>query len=392
MAWKRRDEYQRPYQGKNMKPSGGSRYANKRHDIVRGPPSHGVQEFEQEMPLNRVDLSVTSSRNLESFVAHVTPRVKLQFLPKEAEVNLTRTRAGDGAIEGACFSLGDLWDSLEEWSAYGAGVPLQLANGTSATQYYVPSISGLQLYSRKAVSPLTDSREHATNGFWREEKGDTHDSLTLNGLYGASHLHEPLGDAPSPTTWDACHDCNGGQLLMEYFERAPPHMRLPLFSKVLDLEKDYTFLRSLRSHELHPQSWIAIAWYPLYKIPAGLGSRDLCASFLTFHSLSSRHSSQGLCSRCSDQYWISPTSLPQNSNFRPQKLPGTLDLWSDSQSPKTQFTPLPPFGFSGYKARGNMWSDRWIIQGLEMAADAWLKQIDANLPDYSFFSVQQYVH
>ncbi len=45
------------------------------------------------------------------------------------------------------FSLGDLWDSFDEWSAYGAGVPLILNGYENVVQYYVPYLSALQLYT-----------------------------------------------------------------------------------------------------------------------------------------------------------------------------------------------------------------------------------------------------
>lgn len=44
------------------------------------------------------------------------------------------------------YCLGDLWESLKEWSAYGAGVPLLLNGTESIMQYYVPYLSGIQLY------------------------------------------------------------------------------------------------------------------------------------------------------------------------------------------------------------------------------------------------------
>lgn len=42
--------------------------------------------------------------------------------------------------------LGDLWEAFKEWSAYGAGVPLLLNNTDGVVQYYVPYLSGIQLY------------------------------------------------------------------------------------------------------------------------------------------------------------------------------------------------------------------------------------------------------
>lgn len=55
------------------------------------------------------------------------------------------------------FILGDLWESLKEWSAYGVGVPLVLNESDSVVQYYVPFLSAIQLYVDPS-SPLTTTR------------------------------------------------------------------------------------------------------------------------------------------------------------------------------------------------------------------------------------------
>lgn len=44
------------------------------------------------------------------------------------------------------FGLDDLWESLREWSAYGAEVPLLVPGQDNVKQYYVPYLSGIQLY------------------------------------------------------------------------------------------------------------------------------------------------------------------------------------------------------------------------------------------------------
>lgn len=46
----------------------------------------------------------------------------------------------------AFFYLEDLWESFSEWSVYGAGVPLLLNGRDQIEQYYVPFLSGIQLY------------------------------------------------------------------------------------------------------------------------------------------------------------------------------------------------------------------------------------------------------
>ena len=54
-----------------------------------------------------------------------------------------RTPGADG---NPYFCLEDLWDTLREWSAFGVEVPLLLSESDSVKQYYVPYLSGIQLY------------------------------------------------------------------------------------------------------------------------------------------------------------------------------------------------------------------------------------------------------
>lgn len=61
-------------------------------------------------------------------------------------------RNGDGGECQPYFVLGDLWESFKEWSAYGAGVPLLLNDTDSVVQYYVPYLSGMQLYANPSKS------------------------------------------------------------------------------------------------------------------------------------------------------------------------------------------------------------------------------------------------
>jgi len=51
-----------------------------------------------------------------------------------------------------CFELKDLWDCYEKWSALGAGTPILLGNGDALTQYYVPYLSSIQIYTSKSVA------------------------------------------------------------------------------------------------------------------------------------------------------------------------------------------------------------------------------------------------
>lgn len=56
------------------------------------------------------------------------------------------------------FVLGDLWESFWEWSVYGAGVPLVLNNSDCVVQYYVPYLSGIQIYVDSTSSSVVKSR------------------------------------------------------------------------------------------------------------------------------------------------------------------------------------------------------------------------------------------
>lgn len=82
------------------------------------------------------------------------------------------------------------------------------------------------------------------------------------------------------------------ELAFEYFESEQPQQRLALYERIQDLVRDDAspqckiygdpvYLNSINIHDLHPQSWYSVAWYPIYKIPDG----NFRAAFLTYHSL-----------------------------------------------------------------------------------------------------------
>jgi hypothetical protein len=78
------------------------------------------------------------------------------------------------------------------------------------------------------------------------------------------------------------------QILFQYFEVEGPHLRPPFSQRIDELSLAYPDLQQLTTADLHPASWFAVAWYPLYRIPAvsdPTNNRDLQASFLTFHSI-----------------------------------------------------------------------------------------------------------
>ncbi|XWS54248.1 hypothetical protein CRYUN_Cryun10bG0074500 [Craigia yunnanensis] len=57
--------------------------------------------------------------------------------------------------------------------------------------------------------------------------------------------------------------------------------------KINGLSRRYPGLMSLRSVDLSPASWMAVAWHPIYHIPMGRTIKNLSTCFLTYHTLSS---------------------------------------------------------------------------------------------------------
>ncbi|EFJ35315.1 hypothetical protein SELMODRAFT_405313 [Selaginella moellendorffii] len=80
-------------------------------------------------------------------------------------------------------------------------------------------------------------------------------------------------------------------LLFEFYETEQLTLRLPLHHRIQELLKenpssciingDPTLLERCSLRSLHPSSWFAVAWYPIYKVPEG----QFRCVFLTYHSL-----------------------------------------------------------------------------------------------------------
>ncbi|KAK9838258.1 hypothetical protein WJX81_000728 [Elliptochloris bilobata] len=128
------------------------------------------------------------------------------------------------------FSLSSLWShGFEEASAYGSQVPLSCFGASQVSQVYTPSLSAIRLFASDAHSSR-DSREYYTSD-------------------------EDRVEAVCSDSSSSCSEANTS-----------------------DSEDG--------NCDLHPSSWIAVAWYPLYALNKVAASRrDLNACFLTFHAL-----------------------------------------------------------------------------------------------------------
>ncbi|KAF8401400.1 hypothetical protein HHK36_012338 [Tetracentron sinense] len=327
----------------------------------------------------------TNSTNLDRFLESTTPFVPAQCFPKTS----TRGWRTCEADLLPYFILGDLWESFKEWSAYGAGVPLLLNGSDSVVQYYVPYLSGIQLYIDPSKPSLRKRRlgeesdaessgetcsdgssdcevemraKHVAEQAWSER--NLTDPITQR-MYGLSLREKPLlgsssdeGEVQNPP----------GLLIFEYLEQDPPYSREPLADKVSALASRFPELRTYKSCDLLPASWISVAWYPIYRIPTGPTLRDLDACFLTFHSLSTPSSTGN--------------GQLQHHNSSVRNVHNAIDMPSKLL--------LPIFGLASYKFKGSVWTPNGAHEWqqanfLLQAADNWLRLLQVDHPDYRFF-------
>ncbi|CAA6671337.1 unnamed protein product [Spirodela intermedia] len=321
------------------------------------------------------------SGNLDRFLESTTPSLTGQYLPKTT----MRGWRTCNMEQQPYFVLGDLWESFKEWSAYGTGVPLLLNDTDLVMQYYVPYLSAIQLYvePRREPSNLRGPGEESDSDCSRDSSSDGSSDCELErGLkhsWGSNHQH--LASAPalrmdrlslrekhedsqeSSSSDDLDAENSQGLLLFEFLERDLPYSREPLADKISDLAVRFPELKTLRSCDLLPSSWISVAWYPIYRIPTGPTLRDLDACFLTFHSLSTPI--------------IEPDAGPSIS------FPN-----GEEGVPKVS---LPSFGLASYKLVGSVWAtnggaERQLARSLLEAADSWLRHHRVAHPDYQFFT------
>ncbi|MBA0763409.1 hypothetical protein Gotri_012853, partial [Gossypium trilobum] len=176
---------------------------------------------------------VASLTNLDRLMESVTPLVPAQCF-SEAKMRGWRTHEVNLR---PYFCLGDLWECFSEWSVYGVGVPLLLNGSDSVKQYYVPSLSGIQLYvdqhrPRRASedSDVESSRETSSAGSSDCEI----DRRLKGGVDGAWEKHNSQGTSKPPTSSSSDEMEVGkspGRLVFEYFEQEQPHHRKPLYDK-----------------------------------------------------------------------------------------------------------------------------------------------------------------
>ncbi|KAG2640990.1 uncharacterized protein LOC120666496 isoform X2 [Panicum virgatum] len=286
--------------------------------------------------------------NLEGFLSSTTPSVPVQYLPK---TSMRGWRNCDATSPPPYFCLGDLWEAFKEWSFYGAGVPLVLNGRESVVQYYVPYLSAIQLYADPSKVSARISEGSSETDVDRL-RGSLEASCRLEGGFQRDDA-----EMHSPST----------RPIFEYLETDPPFGREPLTDKVSILASKFPDLKTFRSCDLLPTSWMSVAWYPIYRIPTGPTLKDLDACFLTFHYLSTP-------SKDTDP------RTPACPSF------GGLNHCMNAAGKLT----LPVFGLASYKLRSSVWSssrpeEQQHAASLMQAADDWLRHRQVYHPDFRFF-------
>ncbi|KAH0738785.1 hypothetical protein KY290_037490 [Solanum tuberosum] len=319
--------------------------------------------------------------NLDRLMESVTPFVPAQHF---SVVNVRGRRARE-AEPNLYYCLGDLWEAFNEWSVYGVGVPILLNGKDSIIQYYVPFLSGIQLYvdpskPSSRVRPgeegdAESSRETSSGGSsdCEVERRSISSSDGLRNQHSLVNLNAQrlnrLSLSDKAVTVSSSDETeiskSPGQLMFEYLEHEQPHHRRPLADKIAVLASQFPELKTCRSADLLPSSWISVAWYPIYRIPMGPTLRDLDASFLTFHTLSTQSRVQ-----------------PRYHGATGRKVLGNVNACSRIS--------LPVFGLATYKLKTSILSpggphESEQENSLLQNADSWLRRLHVILPDYQFF-------
>ncbi|XP_008802604.1 uncharacterized protein LOC103716400 [Phoenix dactylifera] len=297
--------------------------------------------------------------NLQCFLTRTTPSVPSHSLPKTCfrDLNSLWHPVIKDRIE--YFTLKDLWDQYTEWSVYGAGVPVVLNNGETVVQYYVPYLSAIQIYTSKSPVASRNMLEESES----DSCSDDSESEKLSRSWDA--VSDDFDQDASPTREHLGHLC------FQYIEYGAPYVRLPLADKVAELARTYPGLMTLKSVELSPASWMSVAWYPIYHIPARRNVKDLSACFLTYHTISSAFQDNMVGDMEKDVHFTTENGLE-------------LKKWSNCIT-------LSPFGLATYKVQGNIWTnpecaDHERIRNLYSAAASWLRQLGVHHHDFDFFT------
>ncbi|ONK64162.1 uncharacterized protein A4U43_C07F22740 [Asparagus officinalis] len=242
--------------------------------------------------------------------------------------------------------LASLWQWYEEPGCYGLEV-----KAAEFRAYFVPYLSAIQLFRQSTCSYTSSSRELMVSSEVDKTSRSSSNVSSLPIL--CKLLPQPrkevdsclLESASSPISEFSKQSAESTnlideELIFEYFEHAQPPQRRPLFEKIKELVNDGgssnsqmygdpSKLEYLSLHDLHPASWYAVAWYPIYRIPED----NFRAAFLTYHSLGHFIHQSPLSTTAGDfTHVISPVVGLQSYNAKKECWFQPRDLKEESSS------------------------------------------------------------
>ena len=359
--------------------------------------------------------------NIESFVVSTVPLVPALDAERPAgetgDDATTETEAGPSSGEADRFALRDLWGSFDEWSAYGVEVPLTLDDEDHEVfQYYVPFLSGIQVFKSAdaaargggdagdggdSATPRDDERERVSETVTEHVSETETETLTVedDGI-GDERPKQPkqptanCGFLPLPSGIDAAtrsgETVPGRELVAQYFEQASPYARAPLADTAQKLGDQHPELFDLNSDELHPASWMSVAWYPIYRIPVGRTLRDLSACFLTYHALStSGRRAPGEDAEALPPHMRGCPAPPPASATGEAAMASRANRLTGSDPSSRRRVRLRAFGLAYYKLRSELWRPAEVadwLKTMQGGARAWLRGQKVIHPDFEFFS------
>ncbi|KAK8969182.1 hypothetical protein KSP40_PGU016387 [Platanthera guangdongensis] len=206
------------------------------------------------------------------------------------------------------ISLKSLWQWYEKPGSYGLEVKVDdLYSNRSRTglskfcAYFVPYLSAVQLFAQSGSPSHHPNNEIEEGLVGTCEACKTSKSITslaslpiFSKLLPQPHKKDkglPSSGKREEFNSSICSKQIADELIFEYFDSDQPQHRRPLFNMIQEMIRgdslsschffgDPSKLGSLKLKELHPASWYAVAWYPIYRIPDG----SFRAAFLTYHS------------------------------------------------------------------------------------------------------------
>ncbi|MBA0649200.1 hypothetical protein Goklo_016789, partial [Gossypium klotzschianum] len=186
--------------------------------------------------------------NLQCFLRCITPVVPTRLLPKKCneDSNGGNLETNEKERDEEGYSLSEVWESYSEWSAYGVDVPIVLNNGDCVVQGL-----GNMVKPENVSCCNDDDDDDDDDGGGRSEIYNSSASSNDSCLSSEAAWDE---DSTQTNTMDQC-----GCLYYQYNEMASPYDRVPLQVKMNELGKHYPGLFDLRSTEISPYSWMAIA-------------------------------------------------------------------------------------------------------------------------------------